>query len=129
MIPMSKRLLVLLMLLILAAVHTVEAQQATKIPRIGYLATRNIPTSTTPDPAADAFQQGLRELGYVQGKNILVEYRYAGGTSEDRIQDLVAEIVQLKVDVLVSPVYVSDSCGQTGDENDPHCHGNYRRPG
>ena len=103
MIPMSKRLLVLLMLLILAAVHTVEAQQATKIPRIGYLATRNIPTSTTPDPAADAFQQGLRELGYVQGKNILVEYRYAGGTSEDRIQDLVAEIIQLKVDVLVSP--------------------------
>ena len=103
MIPMSKRLLVLLMLLILAAVDTVEAQQATKIPRIGYLATRNIPTSTTPDPAADAFQQGLRELGYVQGKNILVEYRYARGTSEDRIQDLVAEIVQLKVDVLVSP--------------------------
>jgi putative ABC transport system substrate-binding protein len=103
MIPMSKRLLVLLMLLILAAVHTVEAQQATKIPRIGYLATRNIPTSTTPDPAADAFQQGLRELGYVQGKNILVEYRYAGGTSEDRIQGLVAEIMQLKVDVLISP--------------------------
>ena len=102
MIPMSKRLLVLLMLLILAAVHTVEAQQA-KIPRIGYLVTRNIPTSTTPDPAADAFQQGLRELGYVQGKNILVEYRYAGGTSEDRIQGLVAEIMQLKVDVLVSP--------------------------
>jgi putative tryptophan/tyrosine transport system substrate-binding protein len=103
MIPMSKRLLVLLMLLILAAVHTVEAQQSMKIPRIGYLATRNIPTSTTPDPAADAFQQGLRELGYVQGKNILVEYRYAGGTSEDRIQGLVAEIMQLKVDVLISP--------------------------
>src|SRR5262245_5630813 len=89
--------------LILAAMDTVEAQQPTKIPRIGYLATRNIPTSTTPDPAADAFQQGLRELGYVQGKNILVEYRYAGGSSEDRIQDLVAETLRLKVDVLVSP--------------------------
>ena len=43
------------------------------------------------------------DLGYVEGKNILVEYRYAGGTSEDRIQGLVAEIMQLKVDVLVSP--------------------------
>ena len=81
----------------------VEAQQPAKIPRIAYLATRNTPTSATPDPAADAFQQGLRELGYVQGKNILVEYRYAGGTSEDRIQNIVAEVVQLKVDVLVSP--------------------------
>lgn len=80
-----------------------QAQQAAKIPRIGYLATRNIPTSTTPDPAVVAFQQGLRDLGYVEGKNILVEYRYAGGTSENRVQDLVAETVQLKVDVLVSP--------------------------
>src|SRR5262245_52140198 len=80
-----------------------QAQQAAKLPRIGYLATRSIPTSTTPDPAVDAFQQGLRDLGYVDGKNILVEYRYAGGTSEDRIKELVAEIVQLKVDVLVSP--------------------------
>ena len=77
---------------------------AGKVPRIGYRAQRNPPpTPTTPDPAADAFQKGLLDLGYVEGKNILVEYRYARGTSEDRIQDLVAEIVQLKVDVLVSP--------------------------
>ena len=48
-------------------------------------------------------KKGLLDLGYVEGKNILVEYRYAGGTSEDRIQGLVAEIMQLKVDVLVSP--------------------------
>src|SRR5262245_24106649 len=80
-----------------------EAQQPKKVPRIGYLATRNSPTSTTPDPAADAFQQGLRDLGYVEGKNILVEYRYAGGSSEERIQDLVTESVRLKMDVLVSP--------------------------
>jgi len=99
----TKMIICLLAAVLLFNASFVRAQQPAKIPRIGYLATRNIPTSTTPDPAADAFQQGLRELGYVQGKNILVEYRYAGGTSEDRIQYLLAEIVQLKVDVLVSP--------------------------
>jgi putative ABC transport system substrate-binding protein len=99
----TKLIVILLISLELALVHLAEAQPAAKIPKIAYLATRNIPTSTTPDPAADAFQQGLRELGYVQAKNILVEYRYAGGSSEERIQDLVTESVQLKVDVLVSP--------------------------
>ena len=47
-----------------------------------------------------AFQQGLRDLGYIEGKNILIDYRYAEGKA-DRIPSLVAELVQLKVDVLV----------------------------
>jgi putative tryptophan/tyrosine transport system substrate-binding protein len=92
---------ILFVVALLAVAVTAEAQQP-KLARIGYLAQRNTPTPHTPDPAADAFQQGLRDLGYVEGKNILVEYRYAGG-SEDRLQALVAELVQLKVDVLVSP--------------------------
>src|SRR5258708_5968340 len=79
-----------------------QAQQPTKIPRIGYVALRNTPTSTIPDPAAAAFREGLRERGYVEGKNIFVEYRYAEGKLE-RIPGLVDELVQLKVDVLVSP--------------------------
>jgi putative ABC transport system substrate-binding protein len=79
-----------------------EAQQPKKVPRIGYLAQRNKPTSTTPDPAADAFRQGLRELGYMEGKNIVVEYRYSEESGE-RLRDIVAELVQLKVVVLVSP--------------------------
>ncbi len=82
----------------------VDAQQPQKIPRIGYLAQRNTPTPTTPDPAADAFQQGLRDLGYLEGKTILVEYRYAEG-SEDRLRALVAELVQLKAEVIVSPTF------------------------
>jgi putative ABC transport system substrate-binding protein len=57
---------------------------------------------STPDPLVDAFRQGLRDLGYIEGKNILVEYRYAEGKL-DRIPSLVTELVQLKVDVLVSP--------------------------
>jgi len=82
----------------------VDAQQPQKIPRIGYLAQRNTPTPTTPDPAADAFQQGLRDLGYLEGKTILVEYRYAEG-SEDRLRALVAGLVQLKSEVIVSPTF------------------------
>jgi putative ABC transport system substrate-binding protein len=88
--------------LLLALSFPAEAQQPTKIPRIGYLAQRNKPTPDTPDPAAGAFQQGLRDLGYIEGKNILVEYRYAEN-SEERLRALVAELLQLNVDLIVSP--------------------------
>jgi ABC-type uncharacterized transport system substrate-binding protein len=74
-----------------------EAQQPTKIPRIGYLAGGD-PTSA--GPPVEAFRQGLREFGYVEEKNILVEYRYAEGR-QDRAPSLVSELLQLKVDVLV----------------------------
>src|SRR5262249_9084373 len=67
-----------------------EAQQAPKIPRIGYISESN--------PAA--FRQGLKDLGYVEGKNIFIEYRSAAGRI-DRIPQIVAELVKLKVDVLV----------------------------
>jgi ABC-type uncharacterized transport system substrate-binding protein len=75
-----------------------HAQQPQKIPRIGYLVTSGDPTN--PGPSVDAFRQGLQDLGYVEGKNILVEYRYVEGKS-DRIPSFVAEFKQLKVDVLV----------------------------
>ena len=76
----------------------VWAQQPMNIPRIGYVA------ATAPDtPNNLAFRRGLRDLGYIEGKNILVEDRYAEGKA-DRIPSLVAELVQLKVDILVSPV-------------------------
>jgi putative tryptophan/tyrosine transport system substrate-binding protein len=64
------------------------------------LSARVTPTPTTPDPNAEAFRQGLRDLGYREGTNILVEYRYAAA-QEDHIPSLVAELVR-KVDVLVS---------------------------
>ena len=75
-----------------------EAQQPTKIPRIGYVA----PLSSTSESARiEAFKQGLRDLGYIEGKNILVEYRHADG-KPDSIPALVADLVQLKVDVFVA---------------------------
>ena len=86
----------------LAAPLATLAQQQQRVPRIGFLSGRSNPTPATPDPNADAFRQGLRDLGYVEGKNILVEYRYAEAKA-DRSASLVAELLQLKVDVLVSP--------------------------
>jgi putative tryptophan/tyrosine transport system substrate-binding protein len=86
--------------LLFAHSYQAQAQESTKVPRIGYLTGSSPPTNTTPDLNADAFQQGLRDLGYVEGKNIQVEYRYLEG-KEDRSPTLLAELLQLKVDVLV----------------------------
>jgi putative ABC transport system substrate-binding protein len=81
----------------LATVSSAEAQQPAKIPRIGCLL-----IAASPNPARrEAFRQGLRELGYVEGKNIIVEYRYAEGKL-DRISVLAAELVRLKVDIIVT---------------------------
>ena len=74
-----------------------EAQEPAKVPRIGYLSPSD---SHTPGPDVEAFRQGLLDLGYVEGKNILIEFRYLEG-KPDRIPSLVAELVQLKVDILV----------------------------
>jgi len=83
--------------LLLALCSFAEAQQAKKVHRIGFLG------ATSPSAISarlDAFWQGLRELGYVEGKNILIEYRYAEGNL-DRLPALAAELVGLKVDVIV----------------------------
>jgi putative ABC transport system substrate-binding protein len=75
-----------------------EAQQPAKIPRIGYVAA----TSPSVNPTRiEAFRQGLRELGYVEGKNIIIEWRYADG-KPDRLPALAAELVRLKVDIIIS---------------------------
>ncbi len=74
------------------------AQQPGKVPRIGFLIT------TSPaviEPRIEAFRKGLRELGYVEGKNIVIERRHAEGKF-DRLPALAAELVNLKVDVIVT---------------------------
>jgi ABC-type uncharacterized transport system substrate-binding protein len=83
----------------LAFFSSAEAQQSGKIPRIGYVRMVGVPS--TPAPNVEAFRQGLRDLGYVEGENIVIEFRYAEG-KPDRIPRLVTELVQLKVDVLIS---------------------------
>jgi putative ABC transport system substrate-binding protein len=83
--------------LLFALCCPVWAQQPTKIPRIGYLS-GNYPAD--PGPNVEAFRQALRNLGYIEGKNILVEYRYEEGKPE-RAPGLVGELVKLNVDLLV----------------------------
>ncbi|MGZ8483344.1 MAG: ABC transporter substrate-binding protein, partial [Candidatus Binatia bacterium] len=84
--------------LLLALGFPVEAQQAGKIPRIGYL---NATSASTSPARVEAFRQGLRELGYLEGKNIVIEFRHAEGKL-DRLPSLAAELVRLKVDIIVS---------------------------
>ena len=82
---------------ILAAALATDAQQPVKVPRIGLL----LPFS--PSDAApwhQAFREGLRELGWLEGKNISIEYRYAEGRN-DRLPDLAADLVRLKVDIII----------------------------
>jgi putative ABC transport system substrate-binding protein len=82
----------------LMAPRAVEAQQVGQVSRIGYLGARTV--STSGDSVA-AFQQGLRGLGYVEGQNLVMEYRWGEGKVE-RLPDLAAELVRLKVDVIVA---------------------------
>ena len=84
--------------MLLALCASAEAQQPTKVHRIGFLATLS---PFTISARAEAFRQGLRELGYVEGKNIVIEYRYAEGKL-DRLSELAAELVRLKVDVIIT---------------------------
>jgi ABC-type uncharacterized transport system substrate-binding protein len=77
-----------------------QAQQPTKIPRIGYVSGTG--TLSNPGPYVEALRHGLRDLGYVEGKNFVIEYRGAEG-DPGRYQSLVNELVQLKVDVLIVP--------------------------
>ena len=95
---MKKKSLFLLMVVLVGARGIIaEAQQPpTKIPRIGYLMTRSL------DPVrTEALRQGLRELGYVEGKTIVIEWRSAEGKL-DHVPALVAELVRLNVDVIVT---------------------------
>ena len=75
-----------------------EAQQPKKVPRIGYLSSSD---PTRESARAEAIRLALRERGHIEGQNIVIEYRYAQGKQE-RFPDLLAELVRLKVDIIVA---------------------------
>jgi putative ABC transport system substrate-binding protein len=95
---MTKKIILLaLCSMLLAPCSVVEAQQPTKVPRIGYLSSSNPATESTP---AEAIRLALRELGYMEGQNIAIEYRYGEGKRVLTPQ-LASELVRLKVDIIV----------------------------
>ena len=96
---MSRRLVVLVCLLVAVLLPAVPgAQQPTKVPRIGFLSTAPLSANAA---RVDALRRGLQELGYVEGKNIVIEYRSAEGRI-DQQPALAAELVRLKVEVIVT---------------------------
>src|SRR5712692_8307009 len=95
---MNNILCLILIIAVLGGSAIADAQQPTKVPRIGFL---GAPPLSAMAARIEAFRQGLRELGYVEGKNIVIEWRSAEGKSE-RVPALAAELVRLKVDVIVT---------------------------
>ena len=106
---------VLLPILVVTALLAVgviaQAQQPEKVPRIGFLSASSAAALSA---RTEAFRQGLRELGYAEGKDIIVEWRYAEGKL-DRQRELAAELVRLKVEAIVS--------GAAGVHGAPGCAG------
>jgi putative ABC transport system substrate-binding protein len=111
------RLLSILFVAVLLAVAVIGAAQAqTKVPRIGYVSGTG--DSSNPGPYVEALRQGLRDLGYIEGKNFVIEYRGAEG-KPDRMASLAAELVQLKVDVLVLPTSLAIRAAKQATETIP----------
>src|SRR5262245_35772279 len=90
-------IIVLVIGLALVSVHSAEAQQPKKVSRIGYLSPSDPATEST---RSEPIRRALHERGYIEGQNITIEYRYAEG-KVDRFSELAAELVRLKVDVIV----------------------------
>ncbi len=98
-----------------ASVHLAAAQQPKKVPRIGFLSAAS-PAALS--ARAEAFRQGLRELGYEEGKNIVIEWRYAEGKL-DRLGELAAELVRLNVDVIVTAAPSSTNAAKEATSTTP----------
>ena len=89
----------------LASVYIVKAQPTGKIARIGILADSR-------SPQVEALRQSLRDIGYIEGQNLLIEYRYAEG-KRDRVPELVAELLALKIDLMVTSGPVTPTVART----------------
>jgi putative ABC transport system substrate-binding protein len=101
-------LAVIVTLSLCLALPTIAAQQAGRIPRIAFLST----TVPGPSPTTDGFRQGLKDLGYVEGQNIVIEWRWGRGSTE-RFPEFVAEMVKLNVDVIVT---ANDAAGRAAQQ-------------
>ncbi len=109
----------LMFLFLIASCGLAEAQQPAKISRLGFLTGG----SHSGNPARnEAFRQALRELGYVEGKNIVIEWRASEG-KRDRLRPLAAELARLKVDVILVHRFRETTRREGGHCHNSHCHG------
>src|SRR5215510_11649882 len=99
--------------MLFALCFSAEAQQKGKVPRIGILF-----IGGRDQPHLESFKQGLRERGYTEEENIAIEYRYAEGR-QDRLPELAAELVQLKVDVIVVTADISAEAAKQATKTIP----------
>jgi putative ABC transport system substrate-binding protein len=111
----TKRVAILVVALVMGLIQFAKAQEPKKLPKIGYLSGGS---ASAAGPRVDAFRQGLRQLGYTEGQNIEVEFRYADGNL-DRMPDLVAELVRLKVEVIVSGTEQGTRAAQQATKSTP----------
>jgi putative ABC transport system substrate-binding protein len=88
---------ILFVVVLLAVAVKADAQQSKKVPRIGYLSSTDPAREST---RSEAIRLALRDLGYIEGQNIAIEYRYSEG-KVDRASELAAELVRLKVDIIL----------------------------
>ena len=117
---MTRKITVLtLCAMLFALCFPAEAQQPKKVPRIGYLSSFDPASEST---RSEAIRLALRELGYIEGQNIAIEYRYGEG-KVDRAPELAAELVRLKVDIIVVAGGELAPAGQECDPDDSHCYG------
>ena len=105
--------------LLLACTVPAAAQQPAKIPRIAYLSGSSFSANR---PRNEAFRQGLRALGYVEGKNITIEWRFAEA-NPDRLRTFAAELVRLPVEIIVTAGARIQPCGEASNSHDFHRHG------
>jgi putative ABC transport system substrate-binding protein len=120
----AKILVYALSALILGSIHLAEAQQPKKVPRIGFLETS---TASGIAVYAAAFQQELRKLGWIDGQNITIEYRF-GEQKLERLPELAAELVRLKVDVIVGATTTSALAAKSATTTIPIVMGNVSDP-
>src|SRR5262249_22321536 len=95
----AKILVYVLPALILTIIHPAEAQQSGKVPRIGYL---DLSTAYGNAVFLDSFRQELNKLGWIEGKNLVIEYRFAENKGSERVNALASELVRLPVDLIVA---------------------------
>src|SRR5215471_9087029 len=114
---MNTKMIVCLVAATLLSASFVEAQQTKKIPRIAWLG-----AARTSSSRIEAFRQGLHELGYAEGKNIVIEYRYAEGKL-DRLPALAADLVRLNVDLIVTGSPQATPLCQAGNFYNSYRHG------